>query len=55
MGTQISIDSPAARALLKKAVGDTFWVETPKGSTFYEILNVHYINPNPQLTEATHG
>ncbi len=38
----ISIDSPVARALMKKAVDDEVIVQTPEGSTRYYITEVHY-------------
>ena len=38
----ISIDSPLARALLKKAVDDEIAVQLPRGRTTYTILDVRY-------------
>jgi len=38
----ISIDSPMARALLKKKVGDYALVKSPLGEKEWEILNIHY-------------
>ena len=38
----ISIDSPLARALLKKSVDDEITVQLPKGRTIYTILDIHY-------------
>ncbi|MDT0595155.1 transcription elongation factor GreB [Glaciecola petra] len=38
----ISIDSPMARALLKKKVGDVTEVKTPAGSIEWEILSIDY-------------
>lgn len=38
----ISIDSPVARALMKKAVDDEVTVQTPEGSTTYYVTEVHY-------------
>lgn len=38
----ISIDSPLARALLKKTEGDKVSAELPKGRTAYTILEVSY-------------
>ncbi|NIJ68500.1 transcription elongation factor GreB [Xanthomonas sp. 60] len=38
----ISIDSPLARALLKKRVDDEFAVELPAGLQQFAILSVHY-------------
>lgn len=38
----ISIDSPLARALLKKAQGDEVEAQLPKGTVWYEILKVRY-------------
>ncbi|KGK43080.1 transcription elongation factor GreB [Nitrincola sp. A-D6] len=38
----ISIDSPMARALLKKAVDDEALVETPGGTSCWYIMAIHY-------------
>ena len=38
----ISIDSPLARALLKKRVDDEFEVELPGGRTGFVVVDVHY-------------
>ncbi len=38
----ISVDSPMARALLKKAVDDEVRVETPGGVVHWTIVEVHY-------------
>jgi len=38
----ISIDSPLARALLKKTVDDEAIVDLPKGKSRYTVLEVHY-------------
>jgi transcription elongation factor GreB len=38
----ISIDSPLARALLKKRVGDAVRVLLPKGEVEFEVLAVGY-------------
>ena len=38
----ISIDSPMARALLKKEVGDEVLVNTPSGSVSWEVLSIKY-------------
>ncbi len=38
----ISIDSPLARALLKKSVGDEVTVPLPKGKTTYSVLAIVY-------------
>ena len=38
----ISVDSPLARALLKKEVGDSVLVTLPEGSTEYLILKIDY-------------
>jgi transcription elongation factor GreB len=40
----ISIDSPVARALLKKTVGDELEIVTPKGVQFFDILQIRYHN-----------
>lgn len=39
----ISIDSPLARALLKKTVDDEFVVPLPKGQTRYTVLEIRYL------------
>ncbi len=39
----ISINSPVARALIGKEVGEIVRVKTPKGTTSYEILNIEYV------------
>ncbi len=41
---RISISSPIARAMIGKAVGDSFEVMAPGGSKSYEILGVKYVN-----------
>lgn len=41
----ISIDSPMARALLKKEVGDEAMVQTPQGEMCWWINEVSYENP----------
>jgi transcription elongation factor GreB len=38
----ISIDSPLARALLKKTAGDEVTVSLPRGQTVYTVLEVRY-------------
>lgn len=38
----ISVDSPVARALLGRAVGDEVRVRTPAGERLLEIIDVHY-------------
>lgn len=38
----VNIDSPLARALLKKTVDDEVSVRTPAGETMYVIVAVHY-------------
>lgn len=40
---KISIESPIARALIGKEVGDTVKVKTPKGIREFEILKIEYI------------
>ncbi len=39
---RISIISPLARGLIGKHVGDSVEIVTPKGSRYYEILNVEF-------------
>lgn len=41
----ISVDSPLARALLKKATGDEAELTTPQGTTRYEVIAVSYQGP----------
>jgi len=38
----ISIDSPLARALLKKTVGDDVTLALPRGKTVYNVLEIRY-------------
>lgn len=38
----ISIDSPVARALLGKRVGDSTEVELPEARVIFEVINIHY-------------
>ena len=40
---RISISSPIARAMIGKAVGDTFEVNAPGGARGYELLRIQYI------------
>jgi transcription elongation factor GreA len=42
-GGRISISSPIARAMIGKAVGDSFEVAAPGGSRSYEIVKIRYI------------
>ncbi len=39
----ISIDSPVAKALLGKGVGDRFEVELPENVTAFEVISVRYL------------
>ena len=39
---KLSIASPIARALLRKEVGETVLVETPKGQIEYEVTDIHF-------------
>ncbi|WP_093316927.1 transcription elongation factor GreB [Thorsellia anophelis] len=39
----ISVDSPVAKALLGKSVGDEVNVMTPSGSIYYFILDINYV------------
>lgn len=43
--SKLSIASPIARALLRKEVGETVLVETPKGQIEYEITRIHFDIP----------
>jgi transcription elongation factor GreB len=38
----ISVDSPMARAVLKKRIDDEFEVELPEGSATYRVTAIHY-------------
>lgn len=38
----ISIDSPMARGLLKKEVGDEAVIKTPSGDAYWEVLSIRY-------------
>jgi transcription elongation factor GreB len=38
----ISVDSPLARALLKKTVSEEFIVQLPKGAVEYVVIDVRY-------------
>jgi transcription elongation factor GreB len=42
----ISVDSPVAKALLKRAVDDEVTVATEKGSCTYVVVDVSYMDPN---------
>ena len=39
----ISVDSPLARALLKKGVDEEVIVQTPQGAVTYEVMGVRYV------------
>ena len=39
---RISMSAPLARGLIGKSVGDSVEVSTPKGKTFYKILDVKF-------------
>lgn len=41
----ISLDSPMAQALLKKAVDDEVRVQTPRGIARYFVVEIHYRKP----------
>jgi transcription elongation factor GreB len=41
----ISVESPVARALLRRAVGDDVEVSRPRGKAVYEITGVHLCDP----------
>ncbi|MDC8829317.1 transcription elongation factor GreB [Alteromonas gilva] len=43
--TYISIDSPMARALLKKEEGDDVLVKTPAGNAYWNVLSISYKKP----------
>jgi len=40
----ISINSPVARALIGKEVGDDVEIKTPGGEVNYEILKIEFVN-----------
>ena len=42
----ISVDSPVAQALLKRAVDDEVTVATAKGARTYVIVGIKYLDPN---------
>jgi transcription elongation factor GreB len=42
----ISVDSPLARALLKKAVDEEVLVVTPEGPATFYVAGVRYVNPD---------
>lgn len=42
----ISIDSPLARALLKKTIDDEVLVVSPQGRTIYTVIGVRYQDPS---------
>ena len=46
----ISMDSPMARALLKKSVDDEVSVGTPNGEVLYRVVDVDYEQPCAQRT-----
>ena len=41
--SKISVNSPIARALIGKSVGDIVMVKTPSGATEYEIEDIQHI------------
>jgi transcription elongation factor GreB len=45
----ISIDSPMARALLKKEVDDDFVVKTPEGDVEWFVVNIEYSKIEPKM------
>ncbi|MGH0035533.1 MAG: transcription elongation factor GreB [Myxococcota bacterium] len=44
---RISIESPVARALMRKEVGDEVLVKRPRGDAVYEILEITYQDEEP--------
>ncbi|MFK8066895.1 MAG: transcription elongation factor GreB [Gammaproteobacteria bacterium] len=44
--SSISLDSPLAKALLKKTIDDEVTIRTERGEVTYSVLEVHYKNPN---------
>ena len=42
-GGRISVESPIARALLRKKVGDTVEVIRPRGEIEYTIVQIRYV------------
>ncbi len=49
----ISVDSPLARALLRKTAGDAVTVTTPEGERGFLLRAVHYGPPPPGAVPAT--
>jgi transcription elongation factor GreB len=41
----ISMDSPMARALMKKGIDDELEVTTPSGKAWYLVLDISYVEP----------
>ena len=41
------MDSPVARALMKKSEGDEVVVKRPKGDALYTIVAITYSRPSP--------
>lgn len=39
----ISMDSPIAKALLKRGLGEEILVKVPSGEVYYEIIGIHYV------------
>ena len=48
---RVSINSPIARSLIRRGVGDSVEVVTPGGSRFYEILAVGYGASPPEVSD----
>ncbi len=44
--SSISLDSPLAKALLKRTIDDEVTIRTERGEVSYIVLEVHYKNPN---------
>lgn len=51
----ISIDSPLARAALKKQAGDALTVELPSGVVTFNILSVSYTGTNNEPEQIQHS
>ncbi len=47
----ISVDSPVAKALLKRSVDDEVTVTTKTGAHTYVIIGIHYLDPTADLLE----
>lgn len=51
----ISIDSPMARALLRKAEGEELVVRSPKGTDTFVVVSIHYDGPRVHNAKGQRG